>query len=143
MPTPNPLERVPVAGINVKAQAASTGQVAAAQASVQLSGATATEVNALTQLIVTSSGATSAACVTLQITGISTQQITGNTMTFMFGVPAGAGVPATPLIVGFDPPLLSKVGVNIKAEMPTLGSGHAGACIDLLGKVVSPPTASN
>ena len=142
MPTPNPLERLAVAGTVVEAQAASTGQVVAAQASVQLSGAGALEVNALTQLIVTSTGATSAACSTLQITGLSTQQISGATLTLMFGVPAGAGVPAVPLVVNFEPPLLSKIGTNIKAELPSMGAGHAGLCINLLGKVIR-ATGSN
>lgn len=144
MPAPNPLDRIPVGGTIVSSQAASSGQFAASQNSVQLSGASTNTamINALTTLVITSSGATAAAIVTVQITGISTAQLSGNTMTLTFGCPAGAGVPATPLVINFEPPLLSKPGTNLKVEMPTLGTGHAAACINLLGKVVR-ATGSN
>jgi hypothetical protein len=56
-----------------------------------------------------------------------------------FGVPAGAGVPAAPLDVNFDPPLIPIAGGAIKVEMPSLGTAHAKASITLLGKLIAAP----
>lgn len=137
MPAPNTIERRPVGGVVVPAVTAQSQYVANAECSVQLSGAVSTaEVVALTQMIVTSTGATAAACVTVTISGLTTQQIGGNSVTYVFGVPAGAGVPAIPFAPSFDPPLMSKPGGAIRAVMGALGAGHVGASIILNGKIV-------
>lgn len=142
MAASNQLEKRPVAGIATPCVAAVSNYAANAVCSVLITGALTAEVMALTQMVVTSTGATAAACVTLTISGISTQQISGNAVSMVFGVPVGAGVPAVPLTVNFDPPLLSKPGGTIKAQMDALGAGHVGAHIVLGGKVL-PSTPSS
>lgn len=132
---PNPLEKRPVAGLNTPAITALSNYAANAICSALLTGAASTEVVALSHMLVTSTGATAAACVTLSLSGISTAQITGNTVSMVFGCPAGAGVPATPLNVNFDPPLISTPGGQIRAQMGALGTAHVGAHIVLNGKI--------
>jgi len=142
MPVPNPLDRRPTSGTITPAMSGVSNYAANAVCSVLLTGVSASEVIALTQMSVTSTGATAAACVTLSISGLSTSQISGNTVSVVFGVPAGAGVPATPLNLTFDPPLLSTPGGSIRAQMGALGAGHAGAHI-VLGAKVLPKTTSS
>lgn len=139
---PNPLEKRPVAGTFMNAVTSVSNYAANAICSTLLSGAGTAEVLAVTQLLVTSTGATAAACSTISLSGISTSQISGNTVSMVFGVPAGAGVPAVPLSVNFDPPLLSTPGGQIRAQMNALGAGHVGAHIVLSGKIV-PKTSSS
>jgi hypothetical protein len=129
-------EKIPNGGTVVQGLAATSGLVANAVASVQLSGTTSSHLAGLTQMIVTSSGATAAAAVTLALTGIATAQIAGAAINMVFGCPAGAGVPADPLIVTFDPPLVPAAGGTIKAELSALGAGHVRASVVLLGKLM-------
>jgi len=135
MPGQNPRTKLPVAGVSPQAitqvSMAASNQIA----SVRLSGINSAQILGLTGLTVTSTGATAAACVTVTITGISSAQVSGGVLTYVFGVPAGAGVPAIPLDLAFSPPLYSTPGGAIVAEMSALGSGHARATMVANGEV--------
>jgi hypothetical protein len=135
MPKSNPLERVPVAGVIPMTLVANSQEVANALASATLTGATASQMIALTQAVVTSTGATAAACVTFQLSGLNTNQISTGVLNLVFGVPAGAGVPAAPLVLNFNTPILGAPGGDITASLSALGTGHAGATIALFGKL--------
>lgn len=139
---PNPLERRPVAGPMTPALSAVSNYAANSICSVTMSGAASGEIIGLTQMVVTSTGATAAACATLTISGVATAQIAGGSVSMVFGVPTGAGVPAVPLVVNFDPPLFSKPGTAIAVHLGALGSGHVGAQIVLGGKLL-PKTSSS
>lgn len=139
MPKSIPNERIPQSGPLVGAVSATSALAANAVCSAQLGAVSATQSLGLTLAIVTSTGATAAACTTFQITGLNTTQIAGGQITAVFGVPAGAGVPATPLVLKFDPPLMAAPGSAINAQIGALGSGHAAASINLIGKVMPVP----
>lgn len=135
MPVAVSIERVTPGGQVIQAVAGTSNYAANAVCSITLAGAT-NQILAITRAIVTSTGATAAACVTLTISGVSTSEIASGTMSMVFGVPAGAGVPASPLVLSFDPPLVGVTGTAMTAQMAALGSGHAGAHINLLAKVI-------
>lgn len=142
MPAPVTNEKVPVSGTVIQAIAAQSNSAANAICSVILTGISSATIIGLTQMIITSTGATAATCASVTISGISTNMIAGGALTMMFGVPAGAGVPAVPLVAPFDPPLLAAPGGTIRAQMGALGTGHVQANINLVGKVL-PATASS
>lgn len=139
MAVSNPAKKLQVGGTCTRAISATSNEAANAICSAAFSGLTSTEIAACTQVMVTSTGATAAACTTLLITGIATGQVAGNALRFVFGVPAGAGVPATPLDLRFEPPLLSTAGGTIRAQMGALGTGHVTATINLNGEVYPAP----
>lgn len=142
MAVANVLDKMQIGGVSVPAITAQSNDAADAICSATLTGITSSQLIGLTQMIVTSTGATAAACVSLQLSGLTTSQIAGGVVSTVFGVPAGAGVPATPHIVNFNPPLFSQPGGTIRAQMGALGSGHVSAKIVLNGKVVPRPSGA-
>jgi hypothetical protein len=58
----------------------------------------------------------------------------GGTITYAFGCPLGAGVPAVPLTVNFNPPLdAAATNTAIVLTLPPLGSGNTNAAIAIHG----------
>jgi hypothetical protein len=61
---------------------------------------------------------------------VTVSGLLGGSRIYIFGVPAGAGVPATPLVVDFNPPLpASATNTSIAVSMPTLGAGNTNAAV--------------
>lgn len=100
----------------------SSANVANASAVATLT-ATATKTAHITGFQCTATGATAASAITVTITGT----ITGS-LRYTVGVPAGATVAMTPLIVSFPVPVpASAVNTNIVVTMPALGAGNTNA----------------
>lgn len=132
--TPLPVTSAPGASnipLNATSVAASSGNVANASAAATIA-AVALKTNYLTGFQITAGGATAAAVVSVTVTGLL-----GGTLTFTFGVPAGAGVPATPLVVTFPNPLPgSAVNTAIVVTCPALGAGNTNATANAQGYVL-------
>lgn len=110
---------------------ASSGVMANASAAASLA-AQAGHTNYLTGFEVTAGGATLASLVTVTVTGIL-----GGTQSFVFAVPAGATVGATPLVVHFDTPLAASASnTAITVTLPACGSGNTAACVNVHGYYV-------
>lgn len=107
---------------------ASSGNVVNATATATIA-AQAGRLNYMHSLLVTASGATAAGSVTCTIIGL-----TGGTMSFTYGVPAGAGVFAEPLVYipAFAIPA-SAVNTAIVASCPALGAGNLRMTITISG----------
>ena len=109
-------------------QHASSGNVANAAATATLA-AVAGRTAKLLGLMVTGSGATAAATVTCTITGLN-----GGVLAFTYGVPAGAGVPATPFTLPILAPIpASGQNVAIVASCPAMGAGSTRLTISIIG----------
>lgn len=107
---------------------AGSGNVAAATATATL-GAVASKTMYLTGFTCTAGGATAAAVVDVTVAGLL-----GGSRIYTFGAPAGAGVPATPLNVAFNPPLpASAVNTAISVSFPSLGAGNVRAAVVATG----------
>lgn len=103
---------------------AGSGNVANATATATLTGV-ALKTMYLTGFTITAGGATAAAVVQVTVSGLL-----GGSRIYIFGVPAGAGVPATPLNVHFNPPLpASAVNTSIAVSVPALGTGNTNAAV--------------
>lgn len=103
---------------------AGSGNVANASAAATLTGVSAKTMY-LTGFEITAGGATAAAVVNVTVAGLL-----GGSRIYTFGVPAGAGVPATPLVVAFDPPLpASATNTSISVTCPALGTGNTNATV--------------
>lgn len=113
--------RLPATGVQM---VAASGNVAAATATATLTH-DGTLLTYLSGFEATAGGATAAAVVSLTVTGLL-----GGTLTYTFGAPLGAGVPATPLVVEFDPPLqAASASTDVVVSMPSLGTGNTNASI--------------
>lgn len=107
---------------------ASSGNVANAVATATMP-ALAGRLNYLNSLLVTAGGATAAAVVTCTITGLQ-----GGTVSFIYGAPAGAGVPATPLAASFPNSVpASALNTAIAASCPALGAGNTRMVVTITG----------
>jgi hypothetical protein len=103
---------------------AGSGNVANAAATATLTGGALTTVY-LSGFEMTAAGATAGLPVLLTVTGLL-----GGTRTFIFTFPAGVLVPATPLIVAFDPPLpASAINTPIVVSCPAGGAGNTNAAM--------------
>lgn len=107
-----------------------SGNVANAVATATIA-AQATRLNHLTKVVMTAGGATAATGVVCTVTGLR-----GGTMTFIYGVPLGATINATPLALTFEHPVpATAVNVAIVASCPALGAGNLRAAISAFGFV--------
>ena len=107
---------------------AGSGNVANATATATLTGV-ALKTMYITGFTMTAAGATAATSVQLTVSGLL-----GGSRIYIFGVPTGAGVPATPLNVAFDPPLpASAVNTSIAVSCPALGAGNLLAAVVAYG----------
>ncbi len=109
-----------------------SGKLANAVVSVQVSGLTSNQISGLSQIMISGNGATSATLASIQITGLSSVQIGGATsMELDVGVP----VLATPIneTFNFNPPLLGSPGATLGVQMSAFGSGNTAACITITG----------
>lgn len=112
------------------ATSASSGNVANASAVATLA-AVADKTNYLSGFTLTAGGATAGACVNATVTGLL-----GGTKTYTFCTPTGAAAAATPLSVGFVPPLpASAVNTAIVVTLPALGAGNTNAAANAQGYV--------
>lgn len=107
------------AGSGVVANAIATASLAAqSDATLYLSG-----------VQVTGAGATSAATVTLTLTGLK-----GGTLSYVVNVPAGANAAAPNLLLSFYPALpASAANSAITASLPAFGAGNTAASVNLQG----------
>lgn len=109
-------------------EANSSGNKANAIATATLA-ASASTVTYITGFEITAAGATAAAVVTATVTGLER-----GTLYYTFGVPAGAAVMATPLVVEFPLPLpASGLNVPIVVTLPALGAGNTNATVTAHG----------
>jgi hypothetical protein len=107
----------PPGGVQINA---SSGVVAAGTATATLA-ASATKNTYITGFQVTALGATAAANVDCTVSGLTGP----TTFHYNFSFPAGATVPATPLIVSFPNPLISNaVNTAIVTSCPSGGAGN-------------------
>jgi hypothetical protein len=107
---------------------AASGNVANASAVATLAAAAA-KTTYITGFTVTGLGATAAGVALVAVTGT----ITG-TLTYVFPVPIGATVGATPLNVQFPQPVpASAVNTAIVVTVPALGSGNTNAAVVATG----------
>ena len=110
------------------AVANSSGNVANASAVATLP-AVANKTTFLSSVQFTAAGATAGAVVVATITGLL-----GGTLSYVFTVPTGATVGATPLVLNFDPPLpASAVNTAIVCTLPALGAGNTNAAASATG----------
>jgi len=91
--------------------------------------AAASRTTCLASVQFTGGGATAGGLVLATITGV-----VGGPLSYVFGVPTGATVPAAPLVLNFDPPLVA-TGVNtaIVCTLPALGAGNTNAATSASG----------
>lgn len=109
--------------VNVSSANGAAAQITATMPAV------AGQTNYITGFEITAGGATAAAVVDATVAGLL-----GGTATYVYGAPAGAGVPATPLVVTFNPPIpASAANVAIVVTLPSLGAGNTKARINLRG----------
>ena len=91
--------------------------------------AQAAKTNYLSGFEVTSGGATAASLVTVTVAGLL-----GGSLVYNFGVPAGATLAATPLVVAFNPPLAaSAVNTAITVTMGAAGAGNTTQLVNAQG----------
>ncbi len=82
-----------------------------------------------TGFAITGGGATAASLVTATLTGA-----TGGTLSYVIAVPAGVTLGITPLVVQFDPPLVSASNnTSIVLNVPSFGAGNTAAAANLQG----------
>lgn len=94
--------------------------------------AVAGKTNYCTGFEVTGGGATAAIAVLLGI-----NNIVGGNLAYSVIVPAGVGVPLTPLVVEFNPPLPANgVNVAIPAVLPAFGAGNLAETVVIHGYVL-------
>ncbi len=78
---------------------------------------------------VTAGGATGGSQQTVTVTGVL-----GGTLNYTFTVPTGVTVPATPLIVEFNPALAqNSPATAIAVNVPAMGAGNTGASVNIHG----------
>jgi len=107
---------------------ASSGNIANNSAAATLD-VTAPELAYVTGFEITAAGATGAAIVVATLAGVI-----GGTMSFIFGVPAGATAMASPLVVQFPQPIpAAAAGTDIVLTLPALGAGNTNAAVVLHG----------
>ena len=107
---------------------ASSGVVGNATAYANLTGGNTTTVY-LAGFEVTGGGATAATVANVTVTGT----ISGN-LSYVFGAPLGAGVPAQPLTIEFNPPIpASAVNTPISISVGALGTGNTKAAVTAHG----------
>lgn len=107
---------------------ASSGNVANAVATATMP-AQVGKLNLLNGVVISAGGATAAATVTCTITGLA-----GGTVSFTYGVPAGATVPAAPFDFSFTTPLpAAATNTAIAVSCPALGTGNARMTITAVG----------
>jgi hypothetical protein len=107
---------------------ASSGNVAAATATATLTATTGRTMY-ISGFSITGGGATGASIIQPTITGV-----VGGTMTFTMGIPAGATVGATPLIVNFHAAVpASAPNTNIVVSAPSFGAGNTNATVVAYG----------
>lgn len=100
----------------------SSGNVAAGNAVATLAAA-AGKTTYITGLLISGSGATAAGSALVTVSGLL-----GGSMTFVVGVPVGAGVPIAPINLKFEPPLpASAVNTAIVVTAATFGAGNTFA----------------
>lgn len=115
--------RVPGYSSDATPVAATSGVVSNTAAVATLAGA-ASVTTWLTGFEITAGGATAAGMVTVTAAGLL-----GGTLSWAFGVPAGVGDPARPLIVQLPAPIpASAVNTAIVITCPALGAGNTHAC---------------
>lgn len=91
--------------------------------------AVAAVLNYVTGIIVTASGATAGADVSVTLVGV-----VGGTMTFTFTAPLGAAVGAYPLVIDFPNPIpATAVNTAITLTLPALGTGNTNAAVVITG----------
>ena len=91
--------------------------------------AAASKTTYLTSLAVTGSGATAET-----ISGVGVAGVSGGTMTFVVGVPAGATKAIAPLIINFNPPIpASAVNTAITVTASTFGGGNLAVYVVATG----------
>jgi hypothetical protein len=113
-------------------QANQQGTAAAAPITLTVP-AQAGKTNQVSGFQVTGDGATAGSIIVVTLSGVQ-----GGTQSFDLTIPAGAGVPITPLIVTFNPPLVAS-GPNtaIVLTVPSFGAGNTNAAAELDAQVVS------
>jgi len=127
MPRPNFVKRDPAT--DPTATICSDAQTAAAGAMTATLAAAAGVRNHLAGFAITGLGATGASSVEVITTGLA-----GTQLKFRLGIPAGATVAITPLVVPFDPPLpASADNTAITIAVPSFGSGNTSAAISAWG----------
>lgn len=110
------------------ALSASSGNVANSTATATLAGA-ASKVTYICGFTVHGGGATAASLIDVTVTGP-----TGGTMTYTFGVVAGATAPCTGLNISFNPPIpASAANTAIVVSAPAFGSGNTKATVNAYG----------
>jgi hypothetical protein len=98
---------------------ASANSTAATAITVSLT-AEAGRTNFVTQVVLSTGGATAGIILDVTITGVI-----GGTLHIVYAVPTGALLAATPLVVNFNPPLQSTaVNQIVTLTMPTAGAGN-------------------
>lgn len=103
---------------------ADSGSVAAATATATLA-ATQGVTTYITGFEITASGATAASVVTVTVTGV-----TGQTLHYTFGAPAGVTTMCTPLSIQFPEPIpASAQNQTIAVALPSLGAGNTNATV--------------
>ena len=101
---------------------AASGNVAAAVATATLAAAVG-KFTYITGFQITGGGATAGSLILVTVTGCA-----GGTLTYVFAVPAGAAVGATPLNVQFPKPLKSSAAnTAIVVSAPSFGAGNTNA----------------
>lgn len=106
----------------------SSGNVANA-AGVATLAAAAGKTTYLSGFAITAAGATAAGVVLVTVAGLL-----GGTATYVFAVPAGASIGATPLAVTFPSPIpASAVNTAIVVTLPALGTGNTNAAVVATG----------
>lgn len=90
------------------------------------------KTNYVTGFEITGGGATAAALVVATLAGVL-----GGTISYVFGVPAGATVACAPLIVEFLFPIpAAALNTAIVLTLPALGAGSTNAAVSLHGFIV-------
>lgn len=107
---------------------ASSGNVANATAAATLT-CPASRTMLISGFVVTGSGATAGAVVSVTVTGV-----TGGTMTFTYTAATGAAVTNTPLVVNFPFAIpASAMNTNIVVSCPALGAGNTNNSVVAYG----------
>lgn len=114
--------------INATQTAASSGNVAAAVATVTLA-AVAGRLNYITGFSVTGTGATAGLPVTVTVTGLL-----GGTQSYTYCAATGVTIGNTPLVVNFPTPIpASAANTAIVVSCPSLGLGSTNNTVNAMG----------
>ena len=127
VPTPNATQS-PLSPAGAVFVSGSSGVVANSVAAATLP-AVVGKTNYVSEIQITNSGASAAACVTATLSGVVTTNLA-----YVICAPSGVSIAAQPFVLNFSPPLpASGTNTAITISVPALGSGNVAAAANIAG----------